>query len=511
MVRTINDTGYELIAVDELLRRTARRLPDKVAMIDGERRLTFREMDRQADNVAAGLAGLGVEKGDRVALFCLNCIEFEVAFFGILRAGAVATTVSSAYKARELVHQFEDSSAKILIVHHALMDVVDDALPVMDGLDHIVVTWEGGTGISFSDLASTASAPPSIDLDPRNDLAVLPYSSGTTGLPKGVMLTHYNLTSNLAQLSRMDLPILVEDDIPLVHLPLFHCFGLNVLMNWAVAEGATQVLMSRFDMEHFLDLVEEHQVTLLITVPPVIQGLAAHPEVPNRDLSSIRFSLAGAAPMSGDLQLKASAAAGFPVGQGYGMTELSPVTNLDGTDPDLIRHGSIGRAIPGTEMKIVDPETGRELPSGDQGELIVNGPQVMKGYWNAPEATAETIKDGWLHTGDIAHVGDDGYFYIVDRKKELIKYKGFQVAPAELEGLLNEHPAISDAAVIGIPDEEAGEVPKAFVVASDELTVDEVKEFVSERVATYKRLAQVEFVAAIPKSASGKILRRLLS
>jgi long-chain acyl-CoA synthetase len=193
------------------------------------------------------------------------------------------------------------------------------------------------------------------------------------------------------------------------------------------------------------------------------------------------------------------------------MTELSPVTNIDYANPDLIRHGAVGRAIPGTELKIVDTETGRELPSGELGELIVRGPQVMKGYWNAPEATADTIKGGWLHTGDIARVDGDGYFYIVDRKKELIKYKGFQVAPAELEGLLTEHPAISDAAVIGIPDAEAGEAPKAFVVTSGALTAAEVKEFVSERVASYKRLAEVEFVDAIPKSASGKILRRLLS
>jgi acyl-CoA synthetase (AMP-forming)/AMP-acid ligase II len=509
--RTSSDANYESIAVDELLRRTARRLPDKVALIDGERRLTFREMDRQADSVAAGLAGLGVIKGDRVALFCPNCIEFEVAFFGILRAGAVATTVSSAYKARELAHQIQDSSAKVLIVHQALMDVVDDPLPDMEGVDHIVVIGDGGTGVSFAELASTNSVPPSVDLDPREDLAALPYSSGTTGLPKGVMLTHFNLTSNLAQLDRMAPPIMDEDDVPLVHLPLFHVFGLNVLMNWAVAVGATQVLMSRFDMIDFLDLVEEHKVTLLITVPPVIQGLAAHPEVPRRDLSSVRFSLAGAAPMSAELQLKASAAAGFPVGQGYGMTELSPVTNIDDSNPDLIRHGAVGRAIPGTEMKVVDPETGHDLPSGDPGELIVRGPQVMKGYWNAPEATAETIKDGWLHTGDIARMDEDGYVYIVDRKKELIKYKGFQVAPAELEGLLTEHPSISDAAVIGIPDEEAGEVPKAFVVATGAVTADEVKEFVSERVASYKRLAEVEFVDAIPKSSSGKILRRLLS
>ena len=370
-----------------------------------------------------------------------------------------------------------------------------------------------GTSRSFEDLTSTGSGdPPSVDIDPAEDVVVLPYSSGTTGLPKGVMLTHSNLTSNVQQLiGRREIGAPKPDDVLMVHLPLYHIYGMNVIMNVAVALGATQVMMGRFEMEQFLQLLSDNRVSVLYTVPPVVLGLTQFAGVKEYDLSALRLCFVGAAPMSADLQTKLETTIDVATVQGYGLTESSPATNADYMETDLKKPGSIGPPLPDTEEKVVDLEAGeREMPRGELGELVIKGPQVMKGYWNNPEATADTLRDGWLHTGDIASMDDEGYVRIVDRKKELIKYKGFQVAPAELEGLLLEHPAVSDAAVIGVPDDEAGEVPKAFVVASGAVSPGEIMEWVAGQVAGFKQVRQVEFLEQIPKNPSGKVLRRVL-
>ena len=330
------------------------------------------------------------------------------------------------------------------------------------------------------------------------------------------MLTHYNLSSNVEQFTRREgeEANLRANDVILTHLPLFHIYGMNVLMNGAIAAGATQVMMGRFDMDEFLGLMSGHGVTVLFTVPPVGLGLTQYPAVRETDLSALRVGFFGAAPLSEDMQQRVQESLGVPIIQGYGMTESSPVTNADFMEPHLIRHGSIGPAMPDTEEKVVDLETGeREVPFGETGELLVRGPQVMKGYYNNQTATAETLsEDGWLHTGDIVRMDEDGYVWALDRKKELIKYKGFQVPPAELEGVLLEHPGISDAAVIGKDDLESGEIPKAFVVAGQgvELSAEDVMSFVADKVATFKRVREVEFTDAIPKNPSGKILRRTL-
>ena len=298
-----------------------------------------------------------------------------------------------------------------------------------------------------------------------------------------------------------------------MHLPLFHSYGMTVLMNAAIAAGATQVHMGRFDMESFLELVPRHRISMLFTVPPVVLGVAQVPGIESHDLSSIRLCLSGAAPLSEELQSRFESLTGVPTVQGYGLTETSPVTNMDYVEPERRRPGSIGPALSDTDEKIVDPEdASRELAAGEVGELLIRGPQVMKGYWRNLEASSETIKNGWLFTGDMARMDADGYVYIVDRKKELIKYKGFQVAPAEMEALLLEHPDVADVAVVGKPDEEAGELPKAFIVAKEaSLTADDVMGFVAERVAGFKKIREVEFIDEIPKSPSGKILRRVLS
>ena len=358
---------------------------------------------------------------------------------------------------------------------------------------------------SFWDLIELATGtPPEFSVHPKIDIAALPYSSGTTGLAKGVELTHFNLTSNVHQIAA------AEDDVVLVHLPLFHIYGLQVLMNLALSLGATLLMMGRFDMAEFLDLLVRHKITQLYTVPPVGQGLTMVPGVKDLDLSALRFAFLAAAPASADLQDRLSGVLGVPVIQGYGMTEASPATHVDFTEPRRNRPGSVGQLTADTEHMIVDVETGEtEVFPGDPGELLVRGPQVMKGYFNNSQATAETVtKDGWLHTGDIVRADEDGYIWVLDRKKELIKYKGFQVAPAELEGLLMAHPAIADAAVIGVQDEEAGEVPKAFVVTKEgqSPSAEAIMEHIAGQVATFKQIRVVQFVDTIPKNPSGKIL-----
>ena len=404
------------------------------------------------------------------------------------------------------------------MVHETLLPTAQAARDGIQGLKRLIVMGETSKDPgTFWDLIEHApSGPPSVTIKPKQDLAALPYSGGTTGFPKGVMLTHFNLTTNLRQFlfSLGDVAMPKENDVVLVHLPMFHIYGLQGLMNATVAVGGTQVMMGRFDMELLLRLLSSYRVTHLFTVPPIGLGLTTYPGVEDYDLSALKVGLIGAAPFSGESQARLGQALCCPVIQGYGMTELSAASNMDHVEPHLMRPGSVGPAIADTEEKVVDLESGADsVAPGATGELLVRGPQVMKGYFNSPEATAETVsEDGWLHTGDIVRMDADGYVWVLDRKKELIKYKGFQVPPAELEALLLEHPAVLDVAVIGKPDSEAGEIPKAFVVLRQgtEVSVEDLIGFAAEKVATFKRLREVEFVDAIPKTASGKILRRVL-
>jgi len=447
-----------------------------------------------------------------------NCTEFEIAFFGIVRVGAVATTLNSAYQQREIAHQINDSGAETLIVYEALEGIAKEAQYATPRLRRLIVIRPTSKDPqSFWGLLENAPVkPPSVSINPQEDLAALPYSSGTTGLSKGVMLTHHNLTCNLEQFAQRpgEGASFLRDDVFLVHLPLFHIYGLEVLMNAVIHVGATQVLMGRFDIELFLNLVSQHRVTQLYTVPPVGLGLTQYPGVSQVDLTSLRLGFLVAAPCSQDLQDRVSQVLNCPVIQAYGMMELSPVANIHFMEPYRFRSGAVGPVIADTEERVVDLEDGTtELPLGEVGELLVRGPQVMKGYYNNPQATAETItEDGWLHTGDIVRMEQDGNVWILDRKKELIKYQDFQVPPAELEGLLLEHTGVADAAVIGKPDVETGEIPKAFVVrkVGTDPSAEDLMGFVSGQVATFKQVREVEFVDTIPKNPSGKILRRLL-
>jgi acyl-CoA synthetase (AMP-forming)/AMP-acid ligase II len=443
-----------------------------------------------------------------LAVYMPNLPEYAVAFHGAAAAGGLCTTVNPLYTATELALQLDDSGARILLTVPPFLDAAREAAS-RAGIDQVAAVGEASGATSFENLLGDPEAAPAVEVDSASDHAVLPYSSGTTGLPKGVMLTHRNLVANLCQLQSA-FPI-EPDDVLIGVLPFFHIYGMTVIMNQGLRSGATIVTMPRFDLAEFLVLLERHAVTRAYVVPPIALALAKHPAVDEHDLSALRTIMSGAAPLGAELSEEVARRVQCTVVQGYGLTETSPVTHVIRPSGEN-RPGSIGQPLPMTECRVVDPETGEEVAEGDRGELWIRGPQVMLGYLNNPEATAATVDDeGWLHTGDLATVDADGYFQIVDRLKELIKYKGYQVAPAELEALIVTHPAVSDAAVVGVPDQEAGELPKAFVVpVGTDLDPDELIAWVGERVAPQKRIRLVEATDEIPKSPSGKILRRVL-
>ena len=455
---------------------------DRDALVDGPsgRCLSYRALGEQVRGLAAGLAARGIEKGEVVAIYMPNLPEYALVFHGVCTAGAVNTTVNPLYTAGELAYQLRDSGARMLVTVPPFLDAAREAAEEVGGIE-LVVVGEAEGATPLGELIAPGAGPPDTTIDPGKDLAVLPYSSGTTGMPKGVMLTHRNLVANVNQTNA--LLRVGPEDVLIGVLPFFHIYGMTVIMNLALYAGARVVTMPRFELEQFLDLIETHNVTHIFIVPPIALALAKHPAVEGRDLSSLRVTMSGAAPLGAELADQVSERIGGVVMQGYGLTETSPVTHGNPIDPGRVKPGTIGPPVPETECRLVDPESGEDLGIGERGELWIRGPQVMSGYLNNPEATAATIdEDGWLHTGDVAVVDEDGYFQIVDRLKELIKYKGFQVPPAELEALLISHPAVTDAAVIGVPDEEAGELPKAFVVAEEEASDEELLEFVAERV-----------------------------
>jgi acyl-CoA synthetase (AMP-forming)/AMP-acid ligase II len=478
---------------------------DRPALIDGPtgETLSYAELVRQVRSLAAGLAERGIGRGDVVALCAPNAPVYAVVFHAVAALGGVVTTVNPAYTADEMGFQLRNAGAKLAIVAEAFAERAREA-----GAEEVLVLGDAAFAELLRAEPPNAALPNAAD---AGDLVALPYSSGTTGLPKGVMLSHRNVVANLCQIREVQ--TLGEDDTVIGVLPFFHIYGMTVIMNQALRTGATVVTMPRFELDGFLDLLDRHHVTKAHLVPPIILALAKHPSVEGRDLTSLRWINSGAAPLSAELADACAERLGCKVVQGYGLTETSPVTHAVPIEREENRPGSIGPPVPSTECKVADLLDGRDLEPGEDGEVWIRGPQVMHGYLGDDEATAATLDgDGWLHTGDIGHADEDGWFYLVDRLKELIKVKGFQVAPAELEALLLEHPAVADAAVVASPDEEAGEVPKAFVVPAGgaELDVEELQAFVAARVATYKQLRRVEVLDEIPKSASGKILRRVL-
>jgi acyl-CoA synthetase (AMP-forming)/AMP-acid ligase II len=492
--------------------RYAEEKADKVAIIDGPtgREVTYQQLNEQVNRFATGLHQKGFGKGDVCALFFPNCPEYAVVFLGVARLGGINTTANSLYSSAELVHQFNDSGAKVLVT---IPQFLDRALPAAQecGITEIYVLGESDAeGVQpFMSLMDNDGQPPKVDINPDKDLVALPYSSGTTGLAKGVMLTHSNLIANMVLSCEMN--TIKETDRLIGVLPFFHIYGMVLILNLALYRGLTLVTIPRFDLELFLQVVQDHKVTNMNLVPPLILALAKHPMVDNYDLSSIRIVSSGAAPLGSDLEKACAKRLGCDMYQGYGLTETSGASHINTAPVPVEKMGSVGPVLPNTQSKLIDTETGAELGPNERGEVLIKGPHIMIGYLNNEKATTACIDaDGWFHTGDIGYADEDGYFYIVDRVKELIKYKGYQVPPAELEAILVSHPSISDAAVIPSPDEEAGEVPKAFVVLKEAMTEEEIMKFVADQVAPHKKIRRLEFVDEIPKSASGKILRRVL-
>ena len=489
---------------------------------------TYRELTTRIEAFAGALAARGLGVGDVVGLLAPNSAAFAIAFHGILRSGATATTINALFTAKDIAKQLTDSGAAMLITVTALASqALQAAAEVGLAADRVVVLDGPGTAAdghpNAAELLDAAPPAPAVTFDPATHLAALPYSSGTTGNPKGVMLTHTNLAANVAQIR----PIqgLVPEDRVLAVLPFFHIYGMTVLLNSVLHARARLVIMPSFDLALFIKTIQDHKCTFAFIAPPVAVALAKHPMVDSYRLDSLKGLMSGAAPLDDDLGMAVSDRLGCPIVQGYGMSELSPVSHCMPFDGGRELVGAVaplsscGWTVPNAVSKIVDPDTGAEIGRPEHGlsevgELCFRGPNVMAGYLNNDAATSETIDaDGFLHTGDLARVDASGCIYIVDRLKELIKYKGYQVPPAELEAVLLTHPGIADTAVVGVRDPESGEeVPKAFVVLQPEsaLTGDEIMDFVAGQVAPYKKVRQVAFIDAIPKSAAGKILRREL-
>lgn len=504
------DVDIPETALTPYVLRRAKELSDKAALIDGPsgRTLTYSQLADAIAIAAHNLRERGFKKGDVFGILSPNCPEYAIAFHATATLGGIVTPINPLYTRTEIAHQLKDCSARFLVTIPTFMDkarlAADDA-----GVEEIFVFGEAEGATPFSTLLVDNGRAEQVAINAAEDLVALPYSSGTTGLPKGVMLTHRNLVANICQME--GLCYFFETDTLICILPLFHIYGLVVVLNMGLYTGATIVTMPRFELESFLKAAQDYDVSLAHIVPPIVLALSKHPVVDNYRLPKLRTIFSGAAPLGEELTRACMERLGCSLRQGYGMTETSPVTHSSPAPPHEVKFGSVGVPAPNTECKIVDLETGEAVGPGERGEVCVRGPQVMKGYLNRPDATAQTIDpDGWLHTGDIGYADEDGHFFIVDRAKELIKYKGFQVPPAELEAVLLTHPCVLDAAVIPCPDDEAGEVPKAIVVLRQESEPEAIMEFVAERVAPHKRIRYVEFVNTIPKSPSGKILRRLL-
>ena len=502
------DIAPSALSVTELVFANLETRPDEVVLIDGPtgRVLTARDFMDQVRRLAGGLTAAGFGAGHCVAIMAPNSPEFCVVFHAVALAGGTITTINPTYTAPEVMHQLTDAGAELLVTVGPFLEVARAAMPGT-GVREIAVIGAGEGALPLTALMGEPLAA-QVPVDLERHVLVLPYSSGTTGLPKGVMLSHRNLTVNVEQL--IDAVDFRAGETTAGFLPFFHIYGMTVLMNLHLAGGGAVVTMPRFDLEMFLRLSQDHRARRMWVVPPVALALAKHPLVAGFDLSALEQVFSGAAPLGAELSDAVGARLGCVCLQGYGMTEMSPVSHA--TPISAARAGASGLLLPNTLARIVDPVTGADQGPGGEGELWVKGPQVMLGYLNNARATAETLDaGGWLHTGDIARIDADGYMFIVDRLKELIKYKGFQVAPAEVEATLVALPGITDAAVVGQADPEAGEIPVAFVVRA-EGGPDEaaIRAHLDAHLAHYKQVHRIIVTDAIPKSASGKILRRLL-
>jgi acyl-CoA synthetase (AMP-forming)/AMP-acid ligase II len=500
--------------VHDLILDSCRRFPGKTAIVDSScgRRITYAQYGEIVENLARGLVAAGLKPGDVFAIFLPNTWEFASAYHAATLAGAVPTLLNPTYREREVRYQLENSGAAMLLSDGPSLEGI--SLSGLPNLRHVFTTRQPspGTEMLSTLLLPTSAVLPQPSQPSKDALGALPYSSGTTGLPKGVMLSHYNLVSNVFQFIGPNATCLCHESVVCCFLPLYHIYGLNVVLNPVLTLGATLVLMPRFNAEQFCRLIIDEHVTMAPTVPPALNALCHIAEAGQFPKNHhVEWVKSGAAPLAAELARRFTSLTGIPVVQGYGMTEASPVTHIGYLDPALYRPDSIGQPMALTDCRVLD-EHGNEA---ERGELVMRGPQFMLGYWKEPQATAAVLRDGWFWSGDVVTRDDQNFFCVVDRRKEMIKYKGFPVAPAEVEGVLLEHPAVRDCGVVGCPDPTAGEIPVAFVVlregsvASDKMK-EELSGFVADRLTHYKQPRVVRFLDAIPKTASGKILRREL-
>ena len=514
----------------DVILESCRQNADRTAIVDASyadaRRITYGEYADLVERLARGLICAGLKPGERIGIFLPNSWEFCATYHAATLAGAIPTPMNPSYREREVRYQLENSGASMLVSNGNLIAGMNlDGLPA---LRRVYTTREAAPGCEdFASLLTVTTAPlPRLDAGTKASVAALPYSSGTTGLPKGVMLSHYNLVANVYQIIAPDAAPFVRGEIVLCFLPLYHIYGLNVVLNPTLVLGGTLVLMPRFDALRAAQLIAREGITFIPLVPPVLNAfcqLAEQGQFPRQH--HVRWVKCGAAPLAPELGRRFIERTGIPVAQGYGMTEASPVTHIGYDEGPLAVLASIGHPVALTDCVLIDENGGVAAP-GQIGELVMRGPQFMLGYWNAPEATADVLRplppgigpgDGgaWYWSGDVARMDGLGLFYIVDRRKELIKYKGFAVAPAEIEAVLLEHPGVRDCAVVGQPDQNAGEIPCAFVVLRDpdcgnaSLAAD-LSDWVASRLTHYKQPRRVEFVPSVPRNPSGKILRREL-
>ncbi len=487
----------------QLLERWARSEPNRPVLVWGptERVTTYGQLWDTSGRVARALQELGLEKGDRVVFLSPTCPQVPLGFYGVLRAGGVVVPLSPLSKLPEVQRCLLDTGAQMVLASKEWVGQLREA-GVASSLRYVLSLDE------LEEAAEPWQQPEPVVLDPQHDLACILYSSGTTGLPKGAALTHRNVVADL--MAGRAVGFITERSRYVHFLPLCHCAGLLALLNAGVCLGACQVLVPRFDAVEVLRLMETHRVRELFAVPPALWELVEAAERTGFAYRGLRFLNTAALPLDAELARRAEEVFGCPATEHIGMTETAGPMNI-AVPPMKIKRGSVGPPVPGLDQRVVDPETGRDLEAGEVGELLVRGPMVTVGYWNNPQANQEAFADGWFRTGDLVRFDGDGYLWWVDRRKEMIKYKGYSIAPAELEEVLRQHPAVREACVVPRPDPELGEVPKAFVVRRAPVSPEELLRFVGERVAPYKRVREVEFVDELPKSAVGKILRRVLA
>lgn len=512
---------YPDIPLQGLIDRALETNVNGTALIFYGHPISYSQFAAMANRFANSLIQLGFKKGDRVALVGPNCPQWIIAFFGVLKAGGIVVQTNPMYVERELEDLFNDSGAETVVVYEPLLPRIKAVQPC-SGVKRVIVfnlmpgQAQAAEGILLFDgmVLSGTDTPPKVEINPSEDVALLQYTGGTTGVSKGVMLTHRNLVTNALQVKDFLIPACEapEKEVVLTVLPLFHVYGMTVAMNIALALGCTQVLLPRFDPKEVLEAVEKYGVSFLPGAPTMYVGLINYPEVGKYKLTSIKGCISGSAPLPVQVQREFERLTGGILVEGYGLSETSPVTNCNpivGTR----KYGSIGLPLPDTVCRVMDMETGTmEMPPGQVGELAIKGPQVMKGYWNNPVETDMVLKDGWLFTGDIAKMDEEGFFYIVDRKKDTIIAGGFNIYPREIEDVLYDHPKVRECAVIGIADAYRGETVKAFLVLKDELaaTEEEIISFCRERLAAFKVPRSVDFRESLPKTLVGKALRRAL-